>query len=251
MSNIHVLPAANENISVKELSRKYQTLELSPHGLPHRSKAPTFDFTQGDWSHTVAEGMNIGCRLNDLVDIDVDLHSAGRLLAAFAPTGFVFGRQGAPATHHLFRVDGAVAKPISYSVTQEFAEKYLPKKPNGDPKVTIVEIRTGKLQTVFPPSTHEGGEAIRFETAGNKTFDGDPATLSFAELKRVAGLVAFAGVLSYIWPSSGSRQWAVVASVGVMRKYFKATNEEIRPYMASREGGALCGCPHVESRQDC
>lgn len=227
MSEVVVpFPAANENMSMKAHAERYKSLGLSPHGMALKSKAPNVAWQTGDWSHTVEDGKNIGCRLDDLVDIDVDYHPGGPFMTVLAPSTFMFGRESAKFTHYLYRVEeGATSK--VYSVTDAFAKKYKLEKPDGKPKKTILEIRTGSgFQTVFPPSTHESGEAIRFETHGGRTFNGDPTAISFKELKRCAAIGAMACVFEIMWKDAGSRHDAALNAAGVLRRYFNATERE-------------------------
>lgn len=228
MNNVHPFPAANENMSMKDHADWYKSLGLSPHGIPLKSKgegSPT-GWKEGDLSVTVKEGGNISCRLNDLVDVDVDYHPGGPFMGALAPSAFMFGREKAKCTHYLYRVEEDATSKV-YSVTDAFAKKYKLVKPDGKPKKTILEIRTGSgHQTVFPPSTHESGETVRFEVLGGRTFNGDPTTITFKELKRCAAIAAMACVFEIMWKDGGSRHEAALIAAGVLRRHFQATETE-------------------------
>ena len=70
-------------------------------------------------------------------------------------TGAIFGRPSKPRSHHLYQVKGPAP-------TEQFRDPIT--------KKMIVELRgDGGFQTVFPPSTHESGEKIEWESDGDLT----------------------------------------------------------------------------------
>lgn len=216
---------------------QYQDWGLSPHGLPLNSKGKgglPDGWTEGDHSNTVKDGMNVGCRLNDLVDVDVDLHSGGPFMHLLLPSKCMFGRQSAKMTHHIYNVEGPGAEYIKLKVTDAFAAKYL----NG--KNTVLEIRTGSgYQTVLPPSVHQSNESVRFEPFNGRVFDGTPSTYTFKEIRKCAIITAFAAVLEYILPGKGARQDAILSAAGVMKKYLhveKSDCERILLCLAKETG---------------
>jgi len=124
--------------------------------VPHRSKNPGFDGWQllrltakTIHDHFNGQPQNIGVLLGEpsgwLVDVDLDHPRAVELAAQFLPpTPAIFGRAGKARSHWLYRTTGPVAT----------------KKHKSKSAGMLVELRSTGAQTVFPPSTHESGEAI-------------------------------------------------------------------------------------------
>ncbi|MCC6444309.1 MAG: bifunctional DNA primase/polymerase [Armatimonadetes bacterium] len=140
--------------------------------------------------------MNIGVLLGEpsgnLADVDLDCEAARRLAGRFLPpTGAVFGRPGNPSSHRLYRL-------VRPARTAKFED-------TGG--AMLVELRFTGAQTVFPPSTHESGEAIRWVR------DGDPAECDPDDLMACLARLAAASSLARRWPQ-GSRQEAVLALTG-------------------------------------
>jgi len=149
--------------------------------VPHRSKNPGFKgwqrmrLAEADLPrHFDNDGpQNIGLLTGEpsgwVVDVDLDhprvIELADELLP---PTPAVFGRPGRPRSHRLYRVTGPVAT--------------LKKKSKS--AGMIIELRSTGCQTVVPPSTHESGEPIAWETPG-----AEPALVDPEELRRAVASV--------------------------------------------------------------
>ncbi len=141
--------------------------------IPFQSKNPGFE----GWQHLRlledqlrdhfnGKPQNIGVLLGEpsgwLVDVDLDHPCAVELADQYLPaTPLVFGRPGKPRSHRLYRVTAPIA-------TKKFKSRSAG---------MIVEIRSSGAQTVFPPSTHEKGEPIRFDDDS-----AEPALISPEEL---------------------------------------------------------------------
>jgi hypothetical protein len=139
----------------------------SPIPIPHRAKAPAI----AAWSNlrlTAATApayfnrtpSNIGMLLGEpsawLIDIDIDAFGDGvsELADRFLPTTqSIFGRAGKPRSHRLYYVTAPIA-------TAKFKDPLLSKKN------MLVELRSTRTQTVFPPSTHDSGEPIKWAIDG-------------------------------------------------------------------------------------
>jgi Bifunctional DNA primase/polymerase, N-terminal len=146
------------------------------------------------------EDDNIGLLLGDpsggLVDVDLDCPEALKLAPLFLPTtAMIHGRKSKPASHRWYRVSPP------YGKTQKFCD------PDGD---TLVELRSTGGQTVVPPSMHESGESIMWESEGEPDLV-DPEQL----LKSVAKLAA-AAMLARHWPMPGSRHGVALALGGLL-----------------------------------
>jgi len=147
--------------------------------VPHRSKNPGFNGweqlrvtqeTVGQYFN--GQPQNIGVLLGEpsgwLIDVDLDHRRAVELAAEFLPsTPAIFGRPGKLRSHWIYRTTGPVAT----------------KKIRSKSAGMIVELRSTGQQTVFPPSTHESGEPIAWESEG-----AEPAEIAPDEL--LAAVVA-------------------------------------------------------------
>jgi hypothetical protein len=141
--------------------------------IPHCSKNPGYQgweqtrLAQTDLPrHFNGHAQNIGVLLGEpsgwLVDVDLDHPRCVALADQFLPASpAVFGRPGKPRSHRLYRV------------TSPLASKRIKSKSAG----MLVELRSTGLQTVFPPSTHESGEAIEWETQGAEPANVEPDQL--------------------------------------------------------------------------
>ncbi|MEX0678895.1 MAG: phage/plasmid primase, P4 family [Pirellulales bacterium] len=147
----------SDQASVTRLAaERYARRGWSVIPLPHRSKNPGFNAweqlrltpnTIGD--HFNGQPQNIGVLLGEpsgwLIDVDLDHPRAVELAPQFLPpTLAIFGRSGKPRSHWLHRATASVAT----------------KKHKSKSAGMIVELRSTGAQSVFPPSTHESGEAI-------------------------------------------------------------------------------------------
>lgn len=114
--------------------------------------------------------LNIGVLLGApscwLVDIDLDHPLAVALANEYLPqTDSVFGRAGKQRSHRLYYVSAPV----------ETQQHRLPDRS------MIAELRSTGGQTVFPPSTHDAGEAIEWDQ------DGDPSNVEPNQLSQAVG----------------------------------------------------------------
>ncbi|MSQ97628.1 MAG: bifunctional DNA primase/polymerase [Gemmataceae bacterium] len=141
--------------------------------IPYRSKNPGFD----EWpllrltvetipQHFNGHPQNVGVLLGEpsgwLIDVDLDHPKAVALAPEYLPsTPAIFGRPGNPRSHWLYRVTSPAA-------TKKFKSKSAG---------MIVEFRSTGMQTVFPPSTHESGEPIRWEVEAAEPAIADPEQL--------------------------------------------------------------------------
>jgi len=118
----------------------------------------------------------------------------------FAPwflpeTKCVFGRASKPKSHWVYRVP----KPRNH---EKFGTERM-----------IVEVRGNGHCTVFPGSVHEGGEAIEFDSR----YDYDPSPSTWSELRKAAGKIAIATVLSKSWMSGSHHELALCTAAKLAR----------------------------------
>lgn len=195
-SEPRVIEAAHEYVR-----RGWAVVPVKP-----RSKKPCpKDWTKlrvddGEISRYFRVGGNIGLLLGEssggLVDIDLDCPEALKLADSFLPaTSLVHGRKSKRASHRWYRVSPAPER------TRKFSDL------NG---ATLVELRSTGGQTVVPPSVHESGEPIVWES------NGDPADVAPGVLELAVSKLAAATLLSRHWPAPGLRHDATLALSGLL-----------------------------------
>jgi hypothetical protein len=147
---------------------------LSPIPVPYQTKAPQIprwqhlrltleDLPRYFNGHPCNIGTLLGKNAGWLVDVDLDHPLAVQMADQFLPpTGMIWGREGKPRSHWLYRVTGPAS-------TRKHAHKSIG---------TIVELRASNCQTIAPGSTHPTGERVRWDE------DGEPATVDPDELSR-------------------------------------------------------------------
>lgn len=158
-----------------EIARSYIRRGWAPIPVPLRKKSPvtpswqTRRITERDAAEHFDGVGNIGVILGEasggLVDIDLDCSEAIELAPEHLPTTeAIFGRQGKPRSHWLYRVNGnAPTLQIRDPLTKEM----------------LLELRgDGGHQTIFPGSVHESGELIGWAVQG------EPPRLNIASFAR-------------------------------------------------------------------
>ena len=166
-----------------EHARDLKARGLSPIPVPHKEKGPRIkgwqtlrlasdDLPQFFNSAPANIGTLLGESVGWIVDVDLDHAHAVRLADSFLPaTGMVWGRDGKPRSHRLYRL----TRPAD---TRKWASKT-----DG----MIVELRSTGCQTIAPGSTHPSGEPVRWDD------DGEPATIDPDDL--ITALEALVGAV--------------------------------------------------------
>lgn len=160
-------------------ARQYCDRDWRPIPVPFRQKGPIID----EWQNLRLEAedlpryfrgkSNVGVLTGEpsggLVDVDLDHPLAVELAPQFLPpTPCMFGRAGKPRSHYLYVCPGAVTH----------------KRTTGKAAGMIVELRATGLQTVFPGSVHECGEAIEWVE------EGEPAFVAYEALRAAVDALA-------------------------------------------------------------
>ena len=163
-----------------------------------------------------------------VVDLDLDSDEA-RLLApaVLPPTGAIFGRPSAPASHWLYNCGESA--PNAASSAARFAPGI------GDPNQKskpLLEMRSTGGQTMFPPSIHPSGEQVAWGQFG------EPARIDASQLDRAGALLAATSLLLCHFPGEGARFYAYAAVIGTMLRCDVAeeTVREIIAVFADRFG---------------
>lgn len=138
-------------------------------------------------THFGRQRRNIGIILGEpsgwLVDVDLDCEEAVALATQFLPpTPLRFGRPGRPLSHWLYIAADARSETFREPVQTSAGGESDKKK-----EQMLVEIRSTGLQTVCPPSTHESGEPIAFES-----WPEDPTVIEAEVLRRQVVLLSIA-----------------------------------------------------------
>lgn len=196
-----------------EAAGEYLRRGWAPLPVRYRAKAPipaawhSYIATAADFVGNGNIGVIMGERSGGLVDVDLDCAEAVELADIYLPhTGAVFGRAGKPRSHRLYIALGVHFEKFSDPINDGSC---------------LLELRSdtaagGREQTVFPPSIHESGEAIRWE--GDTI---EPRVIDAALLRRCcAWLAAGCLVARYVDPEVGGA-WARHPTVDLPRRIWR------------------------------
>ena len=164
--------------------------------IPHKSKAAKIN----NWPNLKVDTdnfekyfpsnkeMNVGVmngkKSGNIVDIDIDDLGALELSEYYLPkTNMIFGRKSNPKSHWIYKCE-------SLPKTQKFQTKSCG---------VVIEIRANGTQTIFPPSTHESGEAIQFVE------DGKPTSVKKEELEKACTVITVGTILLKYYAEDGHR----------------------------------------------
>jgi hypothetical protein len=171
-------------------------------------------------------GLQLGGRSGGLTDVDIDCAEALDLAKDILPaTDAIFGRRSKPRSHRLYITD-------LHTTEQKAALRFMEPRAlsNGEEPVTLVELRIGAgdkgAQTVAPGSVHPSGEKVRWDT------EGEPRSVSGADLKRAVAVLAVAALLVRHYPASGSRHEAALVLGGVLARGPARSADEINKFVA-------------------
>jgi hypothetical protein len=193
----------------QDIARAYLRRGWAPISVPFRSKNPArarwqaLRLTEEDLAAAFPGGpQNIGVLLgapsSGLADIDLDVPLARLLAERCLPrTDASFGRTSALGAHRLYVVTGVVA-------TKRWRDPTV----TDDDRATLLELRLTGAQTLFPGSTHPGGEVITWDA------DGEPAPIAASTLLTAAARLAATVLLARHWPGVGARHDAALALAG-------------------------------------
>ena len=194
--------------SALEIATEYFLKGWQPIPVPTRSKNPNFPnwhvhrTTRLDELTTRFNGkpqnvsVLLGTASNDLTDVDLDSRWSVELTTYFLPdTGAIFGRSSKKRSHFLYYCPDAK--------TEKFQSSEM-----------IAEIRSTGTQTVFPGSIHECGEPIIWHDAG------EPARVSFQDLRAAVGRLSAAALLAEIWVDSKRHDLSLCVSGALLTNGF-------------------------------
>lgn len=170
--------------AILDAARRYHRAGLAilpiraRHKKPSSSRWPDFRIVDDDdltRHFTRRDVGNVGVILGEpsggVVDVDLDTPEAIEMAPDFLPSTATFGRPSKLRSHWIYRADPIVA-------TMQFRCPVT--------RAMLCEFRSTGHQTVFPPSTHESGEPIRWTPGGHV------ARVDGAELRAAVGRLAAA-----------------------------------------------------------
>jgi hypothetical protein len=132
-------------------------------------------------------GVILGAISGGLTDVDLDCPEAVELAPLALPATWTFGRKGKPRSHWVYTVAGGMPM-----------RRFLDAK--GEKSTTMLECRSNDggggraVQTVFPPSVHPSGEAVRWTEDCDGT--SAPRIVSAQELRGAVEKLAVACLLA-------------------------------------------------------
>ena len=204
--------------NMKSEAVKYLEKGMTPIPISPRSKKPAISGWQNrtrsstDIETDFPDGIdrNIGIVLGEassgIIDIDVDCSEALCIAGKFLPeTGMIFGRQSAPKSHWVYRVKNCSGR-IGFA------------GPNVEGM--LIEYRGNGSQTVFPPSTHESGEDIRFD------HESEPALVDQDALIKSVKHLAAASLIAKHWHKGKRHEIALALSGTLLRAQWFADDAE-------------------------
>ena len=185
-----------------QFAKRYCEEGLHPIPVQYKGKKPTVSgWTNLKVTPDNAEQYfngketNIGIRLGDgLIDIDIDDPRLTIFAKKILPfTGKIFGRTSNKTSHYLYHSDHRETKKFKFN------------------NETLIEIRGEGSQTVVPPSTHESGEEVSWESNGKMGY------ASRGDITKKVGLIALASLLLDKYPRvPGDRDVICCSIAGVL-----------------------------------
>lgn len=153
---------------------------------------------------------NIGIKAsNGLVTADEDCPEVVEVADTFLPaTGAIYGRPSKPRSKRMYRCP-ALQK------TTQFKDAGAAQKP------VMLELRTGPVQDMAPPSIHPDGEQLSWD--GGEP--GAEAEVTLPVLLRAARLTVTCALAVRYYPAAGKRHEWTLAFAGALRK-LEVTAEE-------------------------
>jgi hypothetical protein len=215
-----------------EAARQYLEAGWAVVPVEPSSKTPNLP----DWPMLAAEraftpedfvGKNVGVLLghvsDDLVDIDLDSQAAVALAPYFLPPTLTFGRASKPGSHWLYKSAGVRSAMFFFPV---------------EGGRELVEIRSTNAssdacghQSVFPGSTHESGEAVRWDDGEHD----EPQPVDAGELIWCVARLTVASAILDGWTEGSGRHEKSKGLAGGLLKLGWTADEVRHALQAVRE----------------
>lgn len=194
------------NATLREAAAFYVSLGWRVVPVRYREKAPSIG---KEWPRQVRDtppakmlrrlrvpgnvGVVTGSLSADVVDVDLDCDEAVALAPLLLEPTWTFGRASKPNSHWIYTASGATYRKFAWRDGHALLELRGNNKPGAQ-----------GIQTVFPPSVHECGEAIAWtddaDTAG-------PLVTDAADLTRRVHILACAALVARCSTLEAARAW--------------------------------------------
>ena len=160
------------------------------------------------WNNGQGVGILWGEPSGGMVDIDLDWPEARAAATYILPRTRTFGRPGAPESHWVYRVVGAVPKSKKFKI------------PGKGPDRCVVEVLSTGAQSLVPPSLHASGERRAWHR------DRPAADADGAVLMEGAADMATAAFIAHNWPGQGARHDYALAATGYIGRHLPRERAE-------------------------
>ena len=187
-----------------DVARFFRSVGAWPVEVPYKAKGPNITgwhemrlddlAIQRTWGNGAQRNIGLlnGADVGDMADADMDLSAARAVARFFLPeTGLRWDRDGAPNSHHIYRLTGIPADAKALSFKDPTVKK-------GDMteghKGMLCELGLNK-HALAPGSVHPNGEFIRFEPGGQ----GEPLTIEYDTMRRGMSKIAAVALLEKWW----------------------------------------------------
>jgi AAA domain/Bifunctional DNA primase/polymerase, N-terminal len=186
------------------LQRGWSVMRLPPSSKdPYQGKSFAAYVVTRDNIHKLKEDENLAVLFNtagSLKDFDCDFQTAADLAREVGLQGAAFGRQAVGIGHYLFNAPGCEAKKFELPIGAY--PRDLPLH-DGEPSRMVLEIRgNDNTYTMMPPSVHPCGEKLEWVNGRR-----EPAAMTAAELRTLAGRHAVAAAVLYFYPEDASARY--------------------------------------------
>lgn len=176
-------------------------------------------FEQWEQDGASGIGLVLGENGGNLVDVDIDHHTASRLQDYFLPPSPMrTGRANSPRSHRWYVVEGQVPSTRRYRLPRADEDSKDP-----DEKAVSIELRSTGGQTLIPPSIWWSKDKTRSEPYrwegpawGGKQ---GPAKVDGRKLAVQVALVGLGAILIDNWPKTGGRHDAYLALAGGLLRF--------------------------------
>ena len=170
------------------------------------------------WEHNKYTAHQIGLKLKDKTDVDIDCHVAKKFIEVyFKSCGAIYGRESNPRSHYLFDGETPYKK---YTMPKEL-EHYMKDYPHG---VTLLEIRSGRdKQSIVPGSKINGEDVVWDKFASINSYPGN--------LEEDISIIVLSTALSILYAPTGARDDYCTAIAGVLSQHTDWSEDNINNFI--------------------
>jgi Bifunctional DNA primase/polymerase, N-terminal len=185
-----------------------QREKVPAKGWSWTKTAVTEDLVDLTFAHTKNNvGVALVGRSNGLIDVDLDWPESRMIADRLLSEWPAFGRRGAPRSHRLATCQDNRLDTTRFKLGLDKNDSRLPPKHG----CCVAELRGNGGYTMFPGSVHPCGEEVQWEILPDHMPE-----LSFEQLERTVGLIAFLAVMLRFYPAAGFRDEMCMALTGAL-----------------------------------